>query len=99
HAVAAPSDRRQGRGREPERRRRALLCQRRARRLQLPGLDPPRPAARSLAHLDGRRQARPPWMIPDRDRIAERLAAVGYGADRDLGTALWLMDSLQGPLR
>ena len=31
-------------------------------------------------------------MIPDRDRIAERLAAVGYVADRDLATALWLMD-------
>ena len=31
-------------------------------------------------------------MIPDRDRIAERLIAVGYVADRDLATALWLMD-------
>ena len=27
-----------------------------------------------------------------RDEIADRLAAVGYIADRDLATALWLMD-------
>ena len=31
-------------------------------------------------------------------RIAERLAAVGYVADRDLATALWLMDYLKRPL-
>ena len=37
-------------------------------------------------------------MIPDRDRIAERLADVGYVADRDLATALWLMDYLKRPL-
>jgi len=37
-------------------------------------------------------------MIPDRDRIAERLAAVGYVADGDLATALWLMDYLKRPL-
>jgi len=37
-------------------------------------------------------------MIPDRDCIAERLAAVGYVADRDLATALWLMDYLKRPL-
>ncbi len=37
-------------------------------------------------------------MIPDRDRIAERLAAVGYVADRDLATALWTMDYLKRPL-
>src|SRR5499425_2198601 len=37
-------------------------------------------------------------MIPDRDRIAERLIAVGYVADRDLATALWLMDYLKRPL-
>ena len=37
-------------------------------------------------------------MIPDRDRIAERLTAVGYVADRDLATALWLMDYLKRPL-
>src|SRR6185312_1173012 len=97
-AVAAPSDRRQGRRREPECRRRALLRQRGERRLQVPRLDPHRHAARPLAHLDGRRQARPPWMIPDRDRISERLAAAGYVADRDLATALWLTDYLKRPL-
>jgi MoxR-like ATPase len=37
-------------------------------------------------------------MIPDRERIAERLAAVGYVADRDLAMALWLMDFLKRPL-
>jgi MoxR-like ATPase len=37
-------------------------------------------------------------MTFDRDRIAERLAAVGYVADRDLATALWLMDFLARPL-
>jgi MoxR-like ATPase len=34
----------------------------------------------------------------DRDRIAERLAAACYIADRDLATALWLMDFLKRPL-
>jgi MoxR-like ATPase len=34
----------------------------------------------------------------DRDRIAERLADAGYIADRDLATALWLMDYLKRPL-
>ena len=37
-------------------------------------------------------------MIAERDRIAERLAAVGYVADHDLATALWLMDFLKRPL-
>ncbi len=37
-------------------------------------------------------------MITARDQISERLAAVGYVADRDLGTALWLMDYLKRPL-
>ena len=37
-------------------------------------------------------------MIPDRDRIADRLAAVGYVADHDLATALWMMDHLKRPL-
>ena len=37
-------------------------------------------------------------MIAERDRIAERLAAVGYVADNDLATALWLMDFLKRPL-
>src|ERR1700687_3431877 len=33
-----------------------------------------------------------------RDEIADRLAAVGYIADRDLATALWLMDYFKRPL-
>jgi MoxR-like ATPase len=33
-----------------------------------------------------------------REEIADRLAAVGYIADRDLATALWLMDFLKRPL-
>jgi MoxR-like ATPase len=37
-------------------------------------------------------------MIAERDRIAERLGAVGYVADDDLATALWLMDFLKRPL-
>jgi MoxR-like ATPase len=34
----------------------------------------------------------------NRDHIATRLATVGYIADRDLATALWLMDFLKRPL-
>jgi MoxR-like ATPase len=37
-------------------------------------------------------------MTLKRDEIADRLAAVGYVADRDLATALWLMDFLKRPL-
>lgn len=37
-------------------------------------------------------------MTLDRDTISDRLAAVGYIADRDLATALWLMDYLKRPL-
>src|SRR5215468_7813561 len=33
-----------------------------------------------------------------REQISERLAAVGYVADRDIATALWLMDFLKRPL-
>jgi MoxR-like ATPase len=33
-----------------------------------------------------------------REDIADRLAAVGYVADRDIATALWLMDFLKRPL-
>src|SRR6187401_3327030 len=36
-------------------------------------------------------------MLP-REAIADRLAAVGYIADRDIATALWLMDFLKRPL-
>jgi MoxR-like ATPase len=37
-------------------------------------------------------------MTINRDDISDRLAAVGYIADRDLATALWLMDFLKRPL-
>ena len=37
-------------------------------------------------------------MTLDRDTISDRLAQVGYIADRDLATALWLMDFLRRPL-
>jgi MoxR-like ATPase len=37
-------------------------------------------------------------MTLDRDTISERLAAVGYIADRDIATALWLMEFLKRPL-
>jgi MoxR-like ATPase len=37
-------------------------------------------------------------MTLDRTDIADRLAAVGYIADRDLATALWMMDFLKRPL-
>ena len=37
-------------------------------------------------------------MSLNRDQISDRLAAVGYVADRDLATALWLMDFLKRPL-
>jgi MoxR-like ATPase len=33
-----------------------------------------------------------------REQISDRLAAVGYVADRDIATALWLMDFLKRPL-
>ena len=61
-AVAASSDRRQGRRREPECRRRAVLLQRGERRLRVPRLDPHPDAARPLAHLDGGGEARPAWV-------------------------------------
>ena len=37
-------------------------------------------------------------MTFDRDHISDRLAAAGYIADRNLATALWLMDFLKRPL-
>jgi MoxR-like ATPase len=48
--------------------------------------------------------ARPAMMVHeqemtlDRETISDRLAAAGYIADRDLATALWLMDFLKRPL-
>jgi MoxR-like ATPase len=37
-------------------------------------------------------------MTLSRDDISDRLATVGYVADRDIATALWLMDYLKRPL-
>ena len=37
-------------------------------------------------------------MTINREDISDRMAAVGYIADRDLATALWLMDFLKRPL-
>jgi MoxR-like ATPase len=37
-------------------------------------------------------------MTVNRQEIAEKLAAVGYVADHDIATALWLMDYLKRPL-
>jgi MoxR-like ATPase len=37
-------------------------------------------------------------MTLKREEIADKLAAVGYVADRDIATALWLMDFLKRPL-
>jgi MoxR-like ATPase len=37
-------------------------------------------------------------MTLTRDNISDRLATVGYIADRDIATALWLMDFLKRPL-
>jgi MoxR-like ATPase len=37
-------------------------------------------------------------MTLEREKIAERLASVGYVADHDIATALWLMDFLKRPL-
>src|SRR3984893_7546549 len=37
-------------------------------------------------------------MTLNRNDISDRLAAVGYVADRDIATALWLMDYLKRPL-
>src|SRR5512137_800764 len=37
-------------------------------------------------------------MSLNRDNISDRLAAVGYIADRDIATALWLMEFLKRPL-
>ena len=37
-------------------------------------------------------------MTLDRENISDRLAAAGYIADRDIATALWLMEFLKRPL-
>src|SRR6476660_2489830 len=59
------------------------------------------PAGRALAALERFRRRVPiEWarMTLNRDNISDRLAAVGYIADRDVATALWLMDFLKRPL-
>ena len=56
-ALAAPSDRRQGRRRKPECRRRAVLLQCGQRCLRVPRLDPHPDAARPLAHMESRGKA------------------------------------------
>src|SRR5262245_49529138 len=95
-ALAASSDWRQGRRREPECRWRAVLLERGERRFQIPGFDPYTNAARPLANLGGGGQA---WSASvNRNDISDRLAAVGYVADRDIATALWLMEYLKRPL-
>ena len=83
HAVAAPSDRRQGRRREPECRRRAVLRQRGQRRLRVPRLDPHR-RCRTTPGAPGRRprssgcmregdRAVPHFALRSRERAASRL--------------------------
>src|ERR1700680_4282197 len=37
-------------------------------------------------------------MTLDRENISDKLAAVGYIADRDIATALWLLEFLKRPL-
>jgi MoxR-like ATPase len=37
-------------------------------------------------------------LTPTREEISDCLAAVGYIADRDIATALWLMEFLKRPL-
>jgi MoxR-like ATPase len=54
----------------------------------MPGTRPGMTAERSGIHA----------MTLDRETISDRLAAVGYVADRDLATALWLMEFLKRPL-
>ena len=49
--------------------------------------------------MDFRRRApTSPAMSLSREQIRDRLAAVGYVADRDIATALWLMEYLKRPL-
>jgi MoxR-like ATPase len=49
--------------------------------------------------MDFRRDApTSPVMTLAREQISDRLASVGYVADRDIATALWLMDYLKRPL-
>src|SRR6516225_9231488 len=73
-----------------------MLLERSERRLQVPGLDPYPDAPRPVANLGGGGHA---WLaLVNREEISDRLAAVGYVADRDLATVLWLMEYLKRPL-
>src|SRR5713226_6547374 len=98
-AVAASPNRRQGRRREPECRRRAGVFQRRQRRLLVSRLHPHPDAARLLAQLAGGEE---PWSVcvamKTREEIAQALAASGYIADAELATAISLMQLLKRPL-
>ena len=80
-ALTASPDWRQGGGREPECRWRAVLLQCRERRIWFPGCDPHLDAARQLAYLDGRGQTWPPsmrisasWALAAPVRIRRRIA-------------------------
>src|SRR5262247_2668119 len=50
------------------------------------------------ARLESVGHCHSPAMTLPRDEISDRLATVGYVADRDIATALWLMDFLKRPL-
>src|SRR3984885_5220906 len=106
-AVAASSDRRQGRRREPQCRRRAGVFQRRQRRLLVPRLDPHPDATRLLAQLAGGKELgsvrvampnREEVAMRNREEIAQALSASGYIADGELATAISLMQLLKRPL-
>ena len=74
HAVAAPSDRRQGRGRIAQCRRRVGFVQRRSRRVRAFGLAPRADAARSLAGLENRARSRLAFLIECAGRPVARTA-------------------------
>src|SRR6202165_4834579 len=99
HPVAASSDRRQGRRREPECRRRAGVFQRCQRRLLVLRVHPHPDAARLLAQLAGGEEFGSVCVtMNNREEIAQRLAASGYIADGELATAISLMQLLRRPL-
>ena len=83
HALAASSDRRQGRGGEPQCRQRAVFRQRRERRFQVPRFDPYRHAARRLPGLAGggkpgaAQVIAPPAIGPSHERLVARGEAAG----------------------
>ena len=99
-ALAAPPDRRQGRRREPERRRRLGVLQRGQRRLRPSRADPYRDAARPLAGLADRGAARAARLggWPKPAGMQARLAKAGYVADPTIAAALQLAVDLKRPL-